>query len=322
VALAGSIPSWIVTIFVVLLGLAFGSFLNVCITRLPQHESIVRPRSRCPKCGLAIRALDNVPLLSWLLLRGRCRGCLWRIPWRYPAVEVATAALFLLCFLLFGITFEGIGMAILCFLLLGLAVMDAEMMRLPDAFTWTGIGLGVVWYGIIFSQQVLLQGYLLLYPAQHEVNDPAQQLAGWISGTPVFHYGAITTPYWLLMLSGMLQSAALALIAALAILAIRGIYWLLRRREGMGLGDAKLLAMIAAWLGPMMTLLTLFLAVVAAAVVGVALIVRSRISQRQGDVGHSAMTMRLPFGSFLCAAAIYAIFAGEPILTWYLRFFR
>jgi leader peptidase (prepilin peptidase)/N-methyltransferase len=126
-------------------GLAFGSFLNVCISRLPRHESIVRPRSHCPRCGAMIRSGDNIPILSWILLRGRCRHCRQPIAWRYPAVELATAALFLLSELRFGLTVTGIGMAILSFLLLGLAVMDAETMRLPDAFTLPGIALGILY---------------------------------------------------------------------------------------------------------------------------------------------------------------------------------
>jgi len=284
---------------VVLLGLAFGSFLNVCISRLPRHESIVRPRSRCPKCGAAIRSFDNVPLLSWLLLRGRCRACRWRIPWRYPAVELATAALFLLCFLRFGITPGSIGMAILCFLLLGLAVMDAETMRLPDAFTWTGIGLGVVWSGALWlvSQEF----------------SPALRSPG---GIGVFYPSALGRHPgdWQIAAVNLIASAVWAFVAFLVILAIRGVHWLIRRHEGMGLGDAKLLAMIAAWLGPMLTLLTLFLAVIGSALVGIVWIL---IRGRRG-----AMSLRLPFGAFLCAAAIYAIFAGEPILAWYLKFFR
>jgi leader peptidase (prepilin peptidase) / N-methyltransferase len=112
----------------------------------------------------------------------------------------------------------------------------------------------------------------------------------------------------------MTASALWSMLAALLILAIRWLYWLVRRREGMGWGDVKLLAMIAAWLGPMFTLLALFLAVVGAALVGLCWIaVRGRCG---------ALTLRLPFGAFLSAAAIYAIFAGEPILNWYLRFFR
>lgn len=285
------------TALVILLGLAFGSFLNVCISRLPRHESIVRPRSRCPKCRAEIGARDNIPVLSWILLRGRCRSCSWKIPWRYPAVELATAALWLLCSLRFGLTIYAVGMAALCFLLLGLAVMDAETMRLPDPFTWPGIALGVLWSGLLLAMTGAFPPALLI-PAGLGIFDPSRSQPTFIS---TMSLGLAASVFW-------------ALLAALLILIIRWLYWLLRRREGMGLGDAKLLAMIAAWLGPMLTLLTLFLGVVAAAIVGVAWIA---LRGRRG-----AATLRLPFGSFLCAAAIYAIFAGQPILDWYLKFFR
>ena len=190
-------------------------------------------------------------------------------------------------------------MAILCFLLLGLAVMDAETLRLPDAFTWSGIGLGVVWSGALWlvSQEF----------------SPALRSPGGIGVIDPSALGRHTGD-WQIAAVNLIASAVWAFVAFLVILAIRGVYWLIRRREGMGLGDAKLLAMIAAWLGPMLTLLTLFLAVVGAAVFGVAWI---GLRGRRG-----AMSLRLPFGAFLCAAAMYAIFAGEPTLRWYLKFFR
>lgn len=285
------------TALVILLGLAFGSFLNVCISRLPRHESIVRPRSRCPKCRAEIGARDNIPVLSWILLRGRCRSCSWKIPWRYPAVELATAALWLLCSLRFGLTIYAVGVAALCFLLLGLAVMDAETMRLPDPFTWPGIALGVLWSGLLLAMTGDFPPALLIPPGLG-IFDPSRSQPTFIS---TMSLGLGASVFW-------------ALLAALLILLIRWLYFLLRRREGMGLGDAKLLAMIAAWLGPMLTLLTLFLGVVAAAIVGVSWIV---LRGRRG-----VATLRLPFGSFLCAAAIYAIFAGQPIVNWYLKFFR
>ncbi|MGC2638235.1 MAG: prepilin peptidase [Acidobacteriaceae bacterium] len=290
-------PVWLISIFIVLFGLAFGSFLNVCISRLPRHESIVRPRSRCPKCRGEIRSRDNVPVLSWILLRGRCRACGWRIPWRYPAIEFAMAALFLLCFLRFGLTLYGVGMAALCFLLLGLAVMDAETMRLPDAFTWPGIGLGVMWSGALLWMR--------------EGLPPVLQPPG---GFGIIFSGKGEPAIWKMMLPGLVASVIWAGLAALVILAIRWIYQLVRRREGMGLGDAKLLGMIAAWLGPMMTLLTLFLGVVAAVYVGLFWMA----TRARRDAG----AIRLPFGSLLCAAAIYTVFAGRPILNWYMRFFH
>lgn len=259
-------------IFVVLFGLAFGSFLNVCIARLPGHESLVHPRSRCPRCGTPIRSSDNIPILSWIFLRGRCRACRWPIPWRYPAVELATAALFLLSFLRLGLTIVGIGTDVLCFLLLGLAVMDAETMRLPDAFTLPGLALGMV-YAAVGSADTMRDHF------RH----------------------AAAAILW-------------AALAALLLLLIRWIYFLVRRHQGLGLGDIKLLAMIAAWLGPAPTLLTLVLGAFAAAVYGLVVIAASRGRRR-------FVSTRLPLGSFLSAAALYTLFAGQPILAWYLRFY-
>ena len=136
-------------IFVAVAGLVFGSFLNVCIARLPRHQSIVYPRSRCPHCAAAIASYDNIPLLSFLLLRGHCRACGQSITWRYPAIEFVLALLWVLCWLSFGATTRALGMAVESFVLLGLAAMDAETLRLPDAFTLPGIVLGVVYSGAI-----------------------------------------------------------------------------------------------------------------------------------------------------------------------------
>lgn len=267
-------PTTLLTaIFAVLFGLAFGSFLNVCIARLPQHQSIVRPGSRCPDCSTPILTRDNIPLLSWILLRGRCRACHRAIPWRYPAVEFATAALFLLCDLRFGLTPLGIALAVLCFLLLGLAVMDAETLRLPDAFTLPGLALGILYSGML----------------------PAPSLS------TRFH-AALHALLW-------------AILAALVLLLISGAYYLIRHRQGLGTGDIKLLAMIAAWFGPGLTVLTFVLAAFATAFFAVIVLATSP-SKRQ------ALATKLPFGSFLCAAALYCLFLGNPILNWYLHFLR
>jgi leader peptidase (prepilin peptidase) / N-methyltransferase len=129
-------------------GLLLGSFLNVCILRLPQGESIVRPRSHCRHCGQPIAGWDNIPVLSWLLLGAACRACGVRISWRYPIVELATCGLFTMCCLRFMPGWEAGGRALLCFLLLGLAVMDAETLLLPDAFTLPGLGAGILFAGV------------------------------------------------------------------------------------------------------------------------------------------------------------------------------
>jgi leader peptidase (prepilin peptidase)/N-methyltransferase len=131
-------------VYAAVLGLIVGSYLNVLIYRLPLGISTVFPRSRCPHCGTAIRAFDNVPVLSFLLLRGRCRQCGARISWRYPAIEAATAALFLACFLRFGISLQAPVAALFCALMLALTMIDYDHMILPDALTWPGIALGIL----------------------------------------------------------------------------------------------------------------------------------------------------------------------------------
>jgi leader peptidase (prepilin peptidase)/N-methyltransferase len=131
-------------IYATVLGLIVGSYLNVVIYRVPLGISTVLPRSRCPQCGAAIRAVDNVPVLSFLLLRGRCRQCGAHISWRYPAVEAATAALFLSCFLRFGISLEAPVAALFTALLLALAMIDYDHMILPDVLTYPGIALGIL----------------------------------------------------------------------------------------------------------------------------------------------------------------------------------
>jgi leader peptidase (prepilin peptidase)/N-methyltransferase len=268
----------LVFIFTALAGLTFGSFLNVCISRLPRHESIVAPRSRCPHCYTPIRSWDNLPVLSWILLRGRCRDCHQRISIRYPLIEIATGALFLLCLLEFSLTVRALTTAAFCFLLLGLAATDAETMLLPDSLTLTGLVLGTI----------------------------SSSFQGLFGGVPVFA--------WRPAAVSLLWAAS----AAALILLIRALYWLIRRREGMGLGDAKLLAMIAAWLGPKQTALVLFLGIVSAAFYGLLLIAVG--GARRNERG--SRTARIPLGSFLCAGAILAVFDGNAILNWYLGFFR
>jgi leader peptidase (prepilin peptidase)/N-methyltransferase len=164
-------------------------------------------------------------------------------------------------------------MALLCFLLLGLAVMDAETMRLPDAFTLSGLLLGILYAAAL--PQLTLRAHFR---------------------------AACLSLLW-------------AISAALVLLLISGTYYLIRRRRGLGTGDIKLLAMIAAWLGPALTLLTLTLAVFATAAFAILLLAASPNRR-------AALTTKLPFGSFLCAAALYTLFRGEPILKWYLSLFR
>jgi leader peptidase (prepilin peptidase) / N-methyltransferase len=273
----------ILCIFFGLSGLLLGSFLNVCIVRLPVGESVVWPRSHCRQCDHPIASWDNIPVLSWLLLGAACRACGGRISWRYPIIELITCILFVMCCLHFGFSWLAGCWALLCFLLLGLAMMDAETLLLPDRFTLPGLGAGIL--------------FAALRP-------------GLESGVWTWAAG--------------LHAAALSLLAAIAaaalLLLIAGVYWLARRRTGMGMGDVKLLALLAAWLGLPQTGLVLFLAVIAGALYGLGTILFHRREAREDQLPSSLVPV--PFGTMLSLAGLYSIFLGQWTLGWYLELFH
>jgi leader peptidase (prepilin peptidase)/N-methyltransferase len=304
-----------------LLGLLFGSFLNVCISRLPLHKSISKPRSHCPRCLALIHWYDNIPLLSFVILRARCRNCKTAIPWRYPLVELAVGFWFAriasdialqwnvnrpeMLALLNAVgttpypvlhrTPEFISIAILGFLLIGLLVMDWQTHTLPDTFTLTGTAIGFV---LICVQAVFLapgEGDIKLNP-QHSLRMSSP--GSFAAKGNVF----MTGPEAL-----VLGRLAAILAAAGLILLIRWLYKLLRHRDGLGLGDAKLMAMIAAFLGWQASMLALFLGVILCAGYALTLLARRR----------ATAATRLPLGSFLCLGGLFAALFGEPLLTWY-----
>jgi leader peptidase (prepilin peptidase) / N-methyltransferase len=270
-------------LFFGLFGLLLGSFLNVCIVRLPAGESVVWPRSHCRQCDQPIASWDNVPVLSWLLLGGACRKCGGRISWRYPLIELAVSILFLICCLHFSFAWLAAFWALLCFLLLGLAVMDAETLLLPDWFTLPGLVAGIGFSGL----------------------------------RPGLESGIWT---WSAALHAAGLSLLAATVAAAVLLLIAGAYWLARRRMGMGMGDVKLLAMLGAWLGLRETALVLFLAVMVGALYGVGTILFRR--RAGGDDSVPAGQLPIPFGTMLSLAGIYSIFLGERTLGWYAQFFH
>lgn len=308
-------PLWY-DLIALLIGLLLGSFLNVCISRLPRSESVVHPGSHCRACLKPIRWRDNVPVLSFVLLRARCRNCSAGISSRYPLIELATALWSVVCARMLWhawvltdahqvssfrdfdagmlLTVQGVGIGVLGFLLLGLIVMDWETLRLPDAFTLSGIAIG---FFLVCAQAMFLnpgQGQVLL-PAEHiRLRSPG---SGQVEGN-VF----LTGPEALVM-----GRVAAIVGAALLLAAIRALYRRIRHREGMGAGDVKLLAMIAAFLGFGPSVLAFFVGIVTAALYGVFLLARGR--------AHAAT--RLPFGSFLAAGGLVAALLGSPILTWY-----
>lgn len=271
-------------VFALLLGLAFGSFLNVCISRLPRHQSVVSPPSHCPHCKTPIATYDNVPLVSFVLLRGRCRNCRKRISWRYPVVEVGVALLAVANILVGGVDFWSIGLAVFCALLLALAICDLETMQLPDALT-----LPLLLLGILYRAGDGFFGEL--------------------------RFGKEFATHSALMLG--LRAIVSAVATGLALLLLRWVYRLIRRRQGLGLGDVKLAAAIAAWLGARQMCVVFFLAVVTGAIT--ALIV---LGIRGREKTRAEGPLAVPFGTFLAFAAIYCSFLGEATLRWYLDFFR
>ena len=295
----------------VVAGLAFGSFLNVCIYRLPRDMSVLNPRwSACPNCKQQIAFYDNIPVLSWLLLRGRCRQCKAPISPRYLLIEVLTAALFLACSWRFGMTLATLKYWTLAFLLLGLIFTDAETKLLPDKMTLTGLGLGIVFSLFVPVNDLAAQFLPVSLPVSSDVSSRLLSLADSLLGAAVgasFIYGA------------------------------GAIYLRARGIEGMGFGDVKLMAMIGSFLGVKLTVFTIFAASIAGSIFGVSTILMVWIKRTRRFVErrhltlhdarrrawHSAQTMyrhyEMPFGVFLSSMAMLAFFFGKQFLDWYWR---
>lgn len=299
-----------------LLGLLFGSFLNVCISRLPEHRSVVKPRSQCPRCGATIKWYDNIPLLSWVLLAAKCRSCKAAIPWRYPAVELATGLWFAWVFAQTWVAagnqhngqvgpwmdaritatyFAGASVLILGFLLIGLLVMDWQTHTLPDAFTLTGIAIG---FFLVCVQAIFLPS------GAYDVHlNPRNQMRMSSPGSFASRGDVFLTGPEHLVFGRLLAICAAAAIPWL----IRALYKALRKQEGLGLGDVKLMAMIAAFLGFAPAMLAFFIGVLLAAFFGVVLLARRQ----------ATATSRIPLGTFLCIGGLLAALFAEPMIAWY-----
>lgn len=292
-------------------GLAFGSFLNVCIYRLPLGLSVITPRSRCPQCNSQIAFYDVIPVVSWLLLRGRCRNCKAAISARYLVIELLTGGLFLGCYAYFGLTLATLKYCIFGFLLLGLIFTDAETKLLPDKLTLPGIALG-----LLFS---------LLVP----VNDVASQLLPGIVNLPFSSNIAMR-------LMSLVDSLLGAAVGASFIYGAGAIYLRWRHVEGMGFGDVKLMAMVGTFLGIKLTVFTIFTASLAGSLFGLTTVLvvwlkrTRRFMPRLGDARaarrrawQSAQMVyryyQMPFGVFLGGMALLAFFFGNEFLGWYRR---
>ena len=242
-------------------GLIVGSFLNVCIHRIPRSESLSWPASHCTTCDRPLAWFENVPLVSWLALRGRCRTCGGSISPMYPLVELTTAVVFVGGAALYGLTpLLAVRLAFASALIVLFAI-DLRHQILPNVITLPGIAAGFV--------------------------------ASWF-----------LPPGWMSSLIGIASGGGVLFAVAEAYHRVRG-------QEGLGMGDVKMLAMVGAFLGWRLTLLTLVLASFAGSIVGVALLAS----------GRGGMQAALPFGTFLALGALVAAVAGDAMLTWYLSFY-
>ena len=249
---------YLIEVFIFILGLCIGSFLNVCIYRLPASKSIVHPRSMCSNCGTLIASYDNIPILSYLWLKGRCRHCRTKISLRYPMVELLGGLFALGTYLKFGLTIEALIYYLFFTALMVVTFIDLDHRIIPDIITLPGIPL-------CFAASFALPA--ITYK---------EALLGILSGG-----GSLFLVAWT--------------------------YSLIMKKEGMGGGDIKLLAMMGAMIGWKGVLFTIFIASLVGTLAGMAVMLQSR----------KGIKLAVPFGPFLSIGSITYIFFGTPLIAWY-----
>ncbi|MEH2058998.1 MAG: A24 family peptidase [Nostoc sp.] len=276
------------SVMVFALGASIGSFLNVIVYRLPAGLSILWPPSRCPKCLNQLKAYDNVPVFGWISLRGRCRYCKSKISVRYPVVEGLTGIIFLLIFLVFQVSILTIGYWAFCSWLLALSLIDLDTMTLPNVLTQSGLVVGILFQMVV--------GFLPDASSVALVNYLMMAIVGAVLGLWLFD--------------------AIALLGSIAF-----------GKAAMGAGDAKLAAMMGAWLGWKYLLLASFIACALGALIGSGVIMHTRIrksSRREAanqERSRQTLGQKMPFGPFLALGSLITLFSGEAILSSYLRIF-
>jgi len=291
----------IIAVIFFLFGIIVGSFLNVCITRIPEEISIVTPGSRCPRCGTAIKPYDNVPVFAWLWLRGKCRKCRLPISPMYPLIELATGLLFVAAFLEFGITQTTVKWLFFACLIIILTVTDLHVRLLPDVVNWPGFAAGLMFSGFV---------------------PPSGGLGDYLA-RKIFHWdfrGSV---------GGVLEGLLGAAFGSFLLWGLATGYRLVRGHEGMGMGDVKMIAMIGAFLGLRGTFLTLLVGSLLGSVIGIILVLiqftgiwESRLAKRarrrglQMDRGlrlRIARKYQLPLGTFLGIGALAIVYGGPLI---------
>ena len=290
-------------IFFFLFGIVIGSFLNVCITRIPEEMSIISPGSRCPKCGTPIKAYDNVPVFAWLWLRGKCRACEAPISVMYPLVELATGLLFVAAFFEYGITQATVKWLFFTCLILVLTITDLRVRLLPDLVTWPGFAAGLLFSLMVPPRNgfAVILGWRLLH----------LRLAG--------------------MAEGILDGALGAAFGSFLLWGLAVAYKLVRKREGMGMGDVKMMAMVGAFLGLRGTFLTILVGSLLGSVIGVSVVLALYLSgwkselakraSRRGLGSESALRWaiasqyQLPLGTFLGIGALAMVYLAPLVAS-------
>ncbi|MGH9762247.1 MAG: prepilin peptidase [Blastocatellia bacterium] len=277
------LPNYLIGAFIFVFGLLIGSFLNVVVYRLPLGQSIVFPGSHCPSCETEIKAYDNIPVFSYLILGGRCRHCRILISPIYPMVELLVGGLYLLLFILDGLTAVFLANVVFVSFIVPLFFIDLKHKLLLNVITYPGIVLG-------FGLRVLApDGYVI------DSTRAIFQIHAW--------------PNWSVSLIGSLFGAV---VGGGTFWLIRELYYRVRHVEGMGLGDVKMMLMVGAFLGWQLTVLTMFAASLGGSVIGLLIMGLKR----------SNLKLEIPFGVFLGPAAIFALLFGESIIRWYIGLLR
>jgi leader peptidase (prepilin peptidase)/N-methyltransferase len=294
----------VVLFFFFLFGIVIGSFLNVCISRIPEGLSIVSPASRCPRCKTPIKPYDNVPILGWLWLRGKCRSCSLPISPMYPLIELATGLLFVACYLSFGLSIESFKWLFFVCLIVVLAVADLRVRILPDAINFPGFIAGVI--------------FAFFVP-------PADGTATLLN-VRLFHNALPESTL------GILDALLGAAFGSLLLWGAATLYKLVRGREGMGFGDVKMMAMVGAFLGLRGSFMTILLGTLLGSVLGLALIIalyaigwKRRLAERASRRGLGkvaslrwaiASQYQLPLGTFLGIGALVVVFVfSSPLIN-------
>jgi leader peptidase (prepilin peptidase)/N-methyltransferase len=287
----------VIPFFFFLFGIVIGSFLNVCISRIPEEISVISPGSRCPRCEVAIKPYDNIPVFSWLLLRGKCRNCHLPISPLYPIVEFLTGSLFVLTYYTFGITLPTFKFLLFGCLLIILIVTDIRVRLLPDAVNWFGFGLGLA-----FATRIVPSSFL-----GFEYRDI------WIHDRRV-------PPY----INGIFDALLGAALGSFLLWGAAKVYKLVRKREGMGMGDVKMMAMVGTFLGVRGTFVTILFGTLLGSVLGILWIAALYLAGWQRDLAHRAARRglgnerairwtiaaqyQLPLGTFLGAGALLVVY--------------